>query len=117
MPVTLRRIMPAVLLSTVAIAGCNNGFSSWQVVRGATNETPGTNIKTVFVNCPSGKKVTGGGAVVGYQLGNSFPTDPNGILMESEPTGDATGWQASGVDLTPGDQWAVIAYAICADVH
>ncbi len=65
----------------------------------------------------SGKKVLSGGAVVDYQLGNNFPTDPNGILIESEPTGGYTGWQAPGVDLTPGDAWAVIAYAICVDVY
>jgi len=53
---------------------------------------------------------------VGYQQGNSFPADPNGILFESEPTGGFDGWQASAVDLTPGDDWAVIAYAICANV-
>ena len=32
------------------------------------------------------------------------------------PTGGYNGWQASGVDNTPGDQWAVIVYAICANV-
>lgn len=91
-------------------------FSGWQVVRAATDSIPASGIKTVFAICPAGKQVLGGGAVVGYQQGNNFPTDPNGILMESEPTGGYNGWQASGVDNTPGDQWAVIAYAICANV-
>jgi hypothetical protein len=108
----------ALLAAAASVAGCGgSGFSGYQVVRAASGETPSTNIKTVFAVCPAGKKVTGGGAVVGYQQGNSFPTDPNGILMESEPTGDFTGWQASAVDHTPGDEWAVIAYAICANVN
>lgn len=91
-------------------------LSGWQVVRAATDSLPASSIKTVFAICPAGKQVLGGGAVVGYQQGNNFPTDPNGILMESEPTGGYNGWQASGIDNTPGDQWAVIAYAICANV-
>jgi hypothetical protein len=91
-------------------------FGGWQVVRAATDSVPSSGIKTAFAICPAGKQVLGGGAVVGYQQGNSFPTDPNGILMESEPTGGNNGWQASGIDNTPGDQWAVIVYAICANV-
>jgi hypothetical protein len=97
--------------------GFTAGFTGWQVVRAASDSgTPGTAPKTVFAKCPSGKKVLGGGAVIEYQQGNSFPADPNGIIFESEPTGDDTGWQASGVDRTSGDSWAVIAYAICAKV-
>jgi len=60
--------------------------------------------------------VLGGGAVVGYQQGNSFPADPNGIIYESEPTGGFDGWQASAIDRTMGDDWAVIVYAVCANV-
>src|SRR6516225_7005082 len=96
------------MLATFILGGCNRAFRSWQVVRAASDSMPSSGLKTVFANCPSGKQVLGGGAVVGYQQGNSFPTDPNGILMESEPTGGYNGWQASGVDHTPGDQWAVI---------
>ncbi len=55
--------------------------------------------------------------MVGYQQGNNFPTDSNGILTESEPTGGYDDWQASAVDHTPGDEWAVIAYAVCAKVN
>jgi hypothetical protein len=106
----------ALLLATIGLAGCSRGFSGWEVVRAASDESPSANLKTVFANCPSGKKVLGGGAVVGYQQGNNFPTDPNGILMESEPNGGYNGWQASAVDHTPGDEWAVIAYAVCAKV-
>jgi hypothetical protein len=107
----------ALLLAATGLAGCNRGFSGWQVVRAASDEAPSANMKTVFANCPSGKKALGGGAVVGYQQGNNFPTDPNGILTESEPTGGYDGWQASAVDHTPGDEWAVIAYAVCAKVN
>jgi len=113
-----RKMILGVLLVMGAslLTGCASSFTGWQVVRGASQQGAGTNARTVFVNCPSGKKILGGGAVVGYQQGNSFPADPNGILFESEPTGGFDGWQASAVDLTPGDDWAVIAYAICANV-
>ena len=105
------------LLATAVLAGCSRGFSGWQVVRAASDSTPSSGMKTVFANCPAGKQVVGGGAVVGYQQGNNFPTDPNGILTESEPTGGYNGWQASAVDHNTDDQWAVIAYAICAKVN
>jgi hypothetical protein len=93
------------------------GFSEWEVVRAASTQGTGTDSRRVFANCPAGKKVLGGGAVVEYQQGNSFPADPNGIIFESEPTGGYNGWQASAVDRTSGDDWAVIAYAICAKVE
>jgi hypothetical protein len=115
---TLRWMMLVVLLWCVAFEGCGGGgFSGWQVVRGASDSVPNSGMKTIFVNCPAGKSVLGGGAVVGFQQGNNFPTDPNGILTESEPNGGNNGWQASAVDHTPGDQWAVIGYAICANVN
>jgi hypothetical protein len=111
----IRKIILGVALALLS-TGSANAFSGWQVVRGASAQNSSTNPKTVFVNCPKGKKILGGGAVVGYQQGNSFPADPNGVLFESEPTGGYNGWQASAIDRTPGDDWAVIAYAICAKV-
>jgi len=114
-PRCFEKMIPGVALALV-LTGCANGFSGWQVVRAASEQSSSTNPKRVFANCPSGKKVLGGGAVVGYQQGNSFPADPNGIIYESEPTGDNNGWQASAIDRTPGDDWAVIAYAICASI-
>jgi len=114
----LRKMILGFALAVVAagLTGCAKRFSGWEVVRGASQQGPSTDSKTVFVTCPSGKKVLGGGAVVGYQQGNSFPADPNGTIFESEPTGGYDGWQASAIDRTPGDDWAVIAYAICANV-
>jgi len=104
----------AVALVTAARSHVSAASSmGYQVVRAATSETPSTHMKTVHVNCPAGKDVLGGGAVVGYQTGNSFVQDPNGILVESEPDG-ANGWQASGIDRTTGDAWGVAVYAICA---
>ena len=111
-----KRIVFAVVFSTL-LSGCSNGISGYEVQRNATSESNSPTPQTVFVNCSPGKKVLGGGAVVGFQSGNSFPTDPNGILIESEPNGDQTGWQATGVDFNTNDSWAVIAYAICANVQ
>jgi hypothetical protein len=114
-----KRVVFAILIAA-PLSGCNGasgGVSGYEVNRNASNESNSPTMQTVFVNCSSGKKVLGGGAVIGYQSGNSFPTDPNGILMESEPNGGQNGWQASGVDLNTNDSWAVIAYAICANVQ
>jgi hypothetical protein len=43
------------------------GFSEWEVVRAASTQGTGTDSRRVFANCPAGKKVLGGGAVVEYQ--------------------------------------------------
>jgi hypothetical protein len=99
------------------LTGTASAFSGWQVVTAASAQSTNTNPQRVFANCPKGKKILGGGAVVGYQQGNSFPADPNGVIYESEPTGGYDGWQASAVDRTPGDDWAVTAIAICAKVQ
>lgn len=114
-----KRVVFAILIAA-PLSGCNGasgGVSGYEVNRNASNESNSPTMQTVFVNCSSGKKVLGGGAVIGYQSGNSFPTDPNGILMKSEPNGGQNGWQASGVDLNTNNSWAVIAYAICANVQ
>ncbi len=111
----LRKMLLGMALALL-LTGSANAFSGWEVVRGASAQGPGTNPRTVYVNCPKGKKILGGGAVVGYQQGNSFPQDPNGILFETEPTGGYDGWQASAIDRAPGDDWAVIAYAVCAKI-
>lgn len=114
----LRKMILRVALAVAAavLTGCASGFSGWEVVRAVSQQGLSTNSKTAFANCPSGKKVLGGGAVVGYQQGNSFPADSNGIIFEIEPTGGYNGWQASAIDRTSGDDWAVIADVICAIV-
>ena len=113
----IRKLMLAVSLAALLMGSAEAAFTGWQVVRAASDENPSTNPKQAFANCPAGKKVLGGGAVVGYQQGNSFPADPNGLIFDNEPTGDYAGWQATAVDRTPGVSWAVIVYAICADVQ
>ena len=105
----------SLVLSLVMLTACQ-GLTGWEVQRAASNQGPGVGPRFVFAKCSPGKKVLGGGAVVGYQQGNSFPADPNGIIYESEPTGGFDGWQASAIDRTMGDDWAVIVYAVCANV-
>ncbi|HLN15078.1 MAG TPA: hypothetical protein VK587_17900 [bacterium] len=103
----------AVLLNATLARISASPSPGYQTVRAATGETLSTSMKTVDANCPAGKDLLGGGAVVGYQVGSSFVTDPHGILIESEPNG-ANGWQATGIDRTKGDSWGVVVYAICA---
>jgi hypothetical protein len=112
----LRKMILGVAMALM-LTGSAYAFGGWEVVTGSSAQGLGTNPKTVYVLCPKGKKILGGGAVVAYQLGNGFPADPNGVIYESEPTGGYNGWQASAVDRTPGDNWAVMAQAICAKVQ
>jgi hypothetical protein len=107
--------MPRNTALRVSLLLACQGVNGWEVQRAASGQGPGVGPKFVFDKCSPGKKVLGGGAVVGYQQGNSFPADPNGIIYESEPTGGFDGWQASAIDRTAGDDWAVIVYAICAN--
>ena len=94
-----------------------NGFSGWEVIRTASDESPSGSLKAVVAHCPPGKKVLGGGAAVGLRTGDGFSSNPNAIIYSSEPVANYDEWQASAVDRNPGDAWGLIAYAICANIR
>ena len=59
------------------------------------------------MTCPAGKRVVGGGAQIYGATGDA-------ALDESFPL-DATRWHARAYEVNAtGDNWYVIAYAICA---
>ena len=88
------------------------GISGWEVVTVRSDNTGGEALNSigVYVDCPAGKKVLGGGysMTIGSLVG--FSTAFNA------PVGPST-WYVGLVrnDLTP-TYWTVDAYAICANV-
>lgn len=80
------------------------GVSGYEVVENPIEVQPGGR-ETVVAQCPTGKKVIGGGAD-GFDM----------YLIESAPTFDRTGWIA---DAHNGDVLSdpLKAYAICATVN
>ncbi len=80
-------------------------MSGYQRVSAASaNNT--TTPKTISVNCPAGKKVTGGG-------GSVTNSDDVG-LTQSFPADDDT-WTAKGADLDGfgSATWTLTVYAVC----
>jgi hypothetical protein len=64
--------------------------------------------KAVTANCPSGKKVLGGGGVLDGQ--------PQLGIFQSYPPNDAS-WTVYAKEIDDyGDNWAIRTYAVCADV-
>jgi hypothetical protein len=85
-------------------------------VPGPTNGSP----SSVEVDCPTGERAIGGGAawiIPSFQDGN-VPTALHVTVTATMPksatpgTGDATGWQAFGRNLSGTDR-ALRVYAIC----
>jgi hypothetical protein len=80
------------------------GVSGLQIysAESPTNSTT----KSVSVDCPDGKLLTGGGGVISHanraQITSSWPNDANT-------------WTVDALD-DSGDDWSVLAYAICATV-
>jgi hypothetical protein len=68
-----------------------------------------TATKEVHADCPSGKKVVGGGFI--YFFGG--PTVP---LRENLPNLDLNSWFVSGTNLA-GTSWSVSAVAICVNAQ
>ena len=60
-------------------------------------------------SCPSGKKVTGGGASI-------INNEEDAVMLVNQPSGDAA-WSAVGVEAdSTTESWGVQAWAICATV-
>ncbi len=62
------------------------------------------------VDCPLGKRATGGGARVEGDM-----NAPNIVLTQSWPSG--SGWSARASEISPTDeQWSLAVFAVCAPV-
>jgi hypothetical protein len=85
------------------------GLSELQVVTAQTG-SDSASLKTVGIDCPSGKKAVGGGAV------ENASGDPIAIT-NTNPKGDAGGWTAQAREINSTSvSWALTVYAICAKV-
>jgi hypothetical protein len=86
--------------------------SGWERVVGAASADDESD-KTVTANCPSEKKVVGGG-----YLTSSVSNASEVVNLSSYPSDDTT-WTAVGsVDSTTGDtSYSLQAFAICATVN
>lgn len=85
-----------------------SGVSGLEVVYLASGSGPGAT-KEAEAQCPAGKKVTGGGAIV---TGGSKAT-----VTASAPGAvpNPTSWYVEARQYEPSDvSWSVIAYAVCA---
>jgi hypothetical protein len=81
------------------------GVSGLQRVEGTT--TSNASDKSLYVPCPAGKRVLGGGVIV--------PTFPGLSVKKSYPAAALTGWAANVDQDGPYTySWALTVYAICA---
>jgi hypothetical protein len=77
----------------------------------ASTASSSSNSKSVLVACPSGKRVTGGGA-------RATGTGANKVsINESFPDSDGSKWNAKAVEVVgTAAAWQLQAYALCANV-
>lgn len=84
------------------------GLSGLQVVSGNSNSDSQA-LKTLGIDCPTGKKAIGGGAV------QNAAGDPIAII-NSSPKGD-TGWTGQAREMVgTGASWSMSVYVVCANV-
>jgi len=86
------------------------GVSGLQLISGS-GVSNSSSPKSQQQDCPAGKKVIGGGAVLTGSTANTF-------LGASRPTDPGTGWIATGRESSGGNagSWAVQTWVVCATV-
>ncbi len=108
--ITLCALALAAAALAACVAGCATGtLKGLQYVydEGPYDSNPN---KLVFVPCPPGMKVTGGGAYIS-------PQTPELAVIRSEPGGGGNGWIAHAGEASPyAGNWKVGATAICTTV-
>lgn len=83
------------------------GVNGLQLVEGTSASN--ANDKSLYVPCPAGKRVLGGGV--------SVPTSPGLSVKRSYPPAALSGWVANVDQDGPFTySWAITVYAICATV-
>jgi hypothetical protein len=94
------------------------GISGYEIVSEANIPSP-IRLQDATAQCPSGKKVLGGGANgERADLGGLIPS-PTTIIHASKPTASGTGWYALGDDEQGTSSlagWTLKVYAVCANV-
>ncbi len=106
--VVCARALALAALAAVAV-GCGSTLSGLEYVTqlGPLDSNPN---KLVFVPCPAGTKVTGGGAYISPQVNQL-------AVIRSEPGTGGNGWIAHAGEVVPyGGDWRVGATAICTKV-
>jgi hypothetical protein len=87
------------------------GFTDYEIVSKQETVGPGFLHNSVFVECPPGKKVVGGGGATG---GGIVPGD-GPYLTSDLPSVDGTGWLVDTTRAAPGGS-TLVARIICAKV-
>ena len=89
-----------------------SGISGWQYLTAGVDIPPKSS-KTWHVNCPPGKKALGGGVALANGLPKSYAR-----VIETAPSGLATGWGALVFNDAPAGGFTYSAYVwvICAYV-
>ena len=91
-----------------------DGVSGYETVVRTRVTDVGIFFSSLQANCPTGKKVTGGGAGIIDEFGGS---SPDYDVDMSHPTADNTGWFAIfDVENPSGRTYTLSVYAICATV-
>ena len=87
-----------------------SGYVRVMVTTGSSN----ADNKEAIAECPSGKRVLGGGAIIGSPVGEH----QRGVFIsDSNPYLDREAWIVSAAESTEtGAVWGLWVYAICADV-
>jgi hypothetical protein len=82
-----------------------NGVSGYEIVT-VVGPNDSVSPKVMFVPCPAGKKVVGGGGYA-YLSGNT-------AVSASWPGGTGAGWSVGAVEFVPtAANWYLTGYAIC----
>jgi hypothetical protein len=93
-----------------------SGVSGYEEVAAST-ATNSAGDKTLFANCPAGKKIVGGGAGVygEWTAQGQILVDGVGLIMD-HPFND-TGWVAKAEEFVPtANGWYLFIKIVCADV-
>jgi hypothetical protein len=94
-------------IGPVGAQGPAGGISGYQIVQ-AESEFTTVLQHTAEVDCPAGKKATGGGGSTGYS---------GARLIETGPWNSGSGWYAKAKWDNASFDWSTFAFAVCATVN
>jgi len=109
--ITTAKVLNGSLRAVDFGAGQLPGIRGYEVVEGRNTVGPGFVHNSVFISCPAGKKVLGGGGATG---GGIIPGD-GPYITSSLPSVDGTGWLVDTTRANPGSS-TLVARIMCAEV-